>query len=76
MINFYFLFAKAITEPLHAVILLVTEYWVLVVSFIKHGIIHCGLRTRNDIGSNTTADTVADFARLWWRCASESTGVW
>ena len=26
MINFNFLFAKAITEPLHAIVLLITEY--------------------------------------------------
>jgi len=32
MINFDFLFQKAITEPLHAVILLITYYRVLAVS--------------------------------------------
>jgi len=32
MINFDFLFARVITEPLHAAILLITEYWVHVES--------------------------------------------
>ena len=53
VINFDFLFAKATTEPLHAVILLVTEYWVLAVSTPSYPLLHGHYTLQTQTGSGS-----------------------